>query len=118
MTLNVARSPDPRLWLNYDPDTGVFVWKAAFGKAKIGAVAGTPSAKGYLVIGVQGRRFLAHRLAWMFVFGAMPNGQLDHIDGNPANNRIANLREATNSQNHGNRGPSRASTSGVKGVYW
>jgi hypothetical protein len=116
--VKALRNPDVRAWLDYDPLAGVFTWKANIGKARRGSVAGTTQIKGYISIGVLGRNYLAHRLAWFFAFGEMPVGQIDHRDGDKTNNRIANLRVATNSQNQANKPRSRASTSGVKGVYW
>ncbi len=72
---------------------------------------------GYLQIGVGGRKFYAHRLAWFLVYGFWPS-QIDHINRDKTDNRIANLRIANSSQNGANRGPSKASTSGIKGVTW
>ena len=118
MTLNSPRPKDPHLYLKYSAEIGVFHWKKSLGKARKGNVAGTPTSKGYIAIGVAGQRFLAHRLAWFFVYGEMPPDQIDHGDGDKTNNRICNLRLASNSQNHANIGPSTASTSGIKGVYW
>ena len=61
---------------------------------------------------------MAHRLAWFYVYGAWPNGDLDHINGDKLDNRIANLREATRKQNMQNVRQHKHNTSGVKGVAW
>lgn len=90
--------------LDYDPDTGVFTWKARLGGRRL---AGQPAgivnkAIGYAVIGLDGCRYYAHRLAWMFVHGRWPILHIDHINGDRADNRIANLRDVsaqTNMQN-------------------
>lgn len=107
-----------RSLLSYDEQTGQFTWLRTIGKGYVGAVAGTPHAKGYVNIRIKGVNYLAHRLAWLFVHGETPNTQIDHINGDKSDNRISNLRLATNTQNHANRGAQRNSTSGIKGVYW
>ncbi len=56
----------------------------------------------YSYIEVRGRKYLAHRLAWLYVYGQWPHSLIDHIDGNPRNNEISNLREATDVENHQN----------------
>ena len=121
--------------LDYDPETGVFTWKtrpasmfrdgrksaeheASIWNAKwAGSTAGTLQ-KGYCRISVHARRHSAHRLAWLLVHGEWPDGDVDHIDGNRLNNRIANLRLATRSQNLANARKSNRNTSGLKGVSW
>jgi hypothetical protein len=108
-----------RVLLSYCPETGVFRWRVNRGPMAIaGNVAGSPNTKGYWDIGLGGRLYKAHRLAWLYVFGEWPPHQVDHRDGNRRNNAIANLRLATNQQNQANRGPQRNNTSGHKGVSW
>jgi len=101
--------------LSYDPETGVFFWLV--GRKMAGKIAGCFNADGYLQIGVNGKIYLAHRLAWLFVNGAFPSA-LDHINGTKTDNRICNLRECTAAENQRNVGISKANTSGFKGVYW
>jgi len=104
--------------LCYDPETGVFVWCVSNGKRAIaGRPAGGISRNGYLRISLENARHYAHRLAWLYVHGVWPQGQIDHINGVKTDNRIANLREATASQNGQNRSTARAdSGSGMIGV--
>ncbi len=103
--------------LHYDKASGVFRWlKSSGGRAKAGKEAGCNRPDGYVSIRVNGTRFLAHRLAWLYEFGRMPDGILDHINGNRSDNRIDNLREATYSLNHQNRGIMSINTSGFIGV--
>lgn len=87
--------------LDYDPDTGAFTYKARTGRGQPlpGSIAGSFDAKGYVIINIFGRRLKAHRLAWLIVHGAWPEGIIDHINRCKADNRIANLRGATKSLN-------------------
>ena len=89
--------------LNYNPQTGVFIWinpPRQHPRMK-GKAAGCLST-GYVMIKIGGRGFKAHRLAWLYVHGEWPAGRIDHKDGNPFNNAIANLRVATQAQNCAN----------------
>ena len=103
--------------LDYDPETGIFTKKTNSWKFKIGDVAGCKSPKGYILIGIKNKQYLAHRLAWFYVYGDLPQF-IDHINGNPSDNRICNLRKCTKSENSKNRGKQKNNTSGVKGVTW
>lgn len=90
--------------LHYDEDTGAFTWRArprAFGSGR-SLVAGTAVTRGYIMIRVDGVKHLAHRLAWMYCYGAWPTTHIDHVDGNTANNAIANLRDVDDDINHQN----------------
>lgn len=107
--------------LNYNPETGVFTWKVRLApRGPVGAIAGAYSAagRGRLEIRIGGKLYLGHRLAWFYVYGDMPSGMLDHVDGNPSNNRIDNLRQATIQQNNQNRAKRDGLTSEWKGVSW
>jgi len=85
--------------LIYDEESGLFVYAASVGKRKAGDVAGYVKTDGYRLIMFDGKYVYAHRLAWFAVYGAMPAGELDHLNGARDDNRIANLRLATRSQN-------------------
>lgn len=102
--------------LHYDPETGVFTWAIRKHKVKFGAVAGRTKPKGYVEIRVNLFSYQAHRLAWLYVHGEWPEGLIDHINRNPSDNRIANLRVATYRQNFRNVPVSARSSTGVKGV--
>lgn len=104
---------------SYDPLTGVIVYKQLFGNTRtvaIGDVAGTLGRKGYRHITCNGRRYRAHRIAWLIMTGNWPKNQVDHINGIRDDNRWCNLREATQSQNSMNQKIQNRNTTGYKGV--
>lgn len=103
--------------LDYDPETGIFTWKSDQPqKAWIkGRRAGSPNNHGQICIQVNKKKVFAHRLAWFFVHRKIPQCSIDHINRDPADNRIANLRLATFSQNSANTKSSRGIF--LRGVY-
>jgi hypothetical protein len=104
--------------LHYDPATGIFTWLCdRGGRAHAGDVAGAISV-GYRRPMVDGRRYLASRLAWFYMKGVWPSGDIDHKDRTPLNDRWDNLRPATKKQNGENRKVHKNSTTGVRGVAW
>lgn len=105
-----------RRHLRYDHKTGLLWWKLRGPHRTIQYPAGTLCA-GRWYIGLFGKHFIAHRLAWLIKTGGWPQ-TLDHINGNPLDNRWCNLREATPSQNCANAKRYKNNTSGFKGVSW
>jgi hypothetical protein len=108
--------------LNYDPATGQFTRIAHHERDKrnrgIGAVVGSNHGLGYVEIGVNGGRFLAHRLAVLYVTGQWPTLQVDHVNGQRSDNRWANLRQVDNTTNIENRHrPNKNNRSGWLGCY-
>lgn len=83
-------------------EDGLLFWKIGYGKAKPGEIAGVLNKQGYFRIGYKQKTYLSHRVVWLLTYGKWPEGRLDHKDGNPKNNAIANLRVATPSQNRAN----------------
>ena len=82
--------------LAYCADTGMFRWRSQNGvNGHAGAQAGSVMPNGYRVVKIQYLRFLAHRLAWFYVHGEWPTGELDHINQKRDDNRIGNLRQTT-----------------------
>lgn len=81
--------------LDYNAETGIFVWKINTARGRIGAHAGVCSTTGYRYMSIDAQRYLAHRLAWFYVHGSWPEHQIDHVNGKRDDNRIVNLREAT-----------------------
>lgn len=104
--------------LDYDPLTGDFRWKMRRGRGLQGMIAGCKHIQGYTQINVGGKVRLAHRLAWLVTYGEFPSRDIDHINGDKRDNRIANLRLATRSENMANTTPPRNNTSGFKGVWY
>lgn len=108
--------------LNYDPDTGVLTWtttrRGQNGFSNAGQVAGgLRNAGGYIRISIDGNSYQAHTLAWLLVYGVLPAGDIDHINGQKADNRIANLRDVSRSVNLQNmRKPRSTNTTGYLGV--
>lgn len=102
----------------YDLKTGTFTRLKSFYKRHIGQRADKLSGNGYRVIRILGRVYPAHRVAWMYVYGRWPSDLIDHINGNPVDNRISNLRECTSTQNQANARPRKDNASGYKGVFF
>jgi len=95
---------DIRALLDYDRSSGQFTWRVDRGtNPTSGRPAGCANNNGYVRISISRAKFMAHRLAWLYVYGEWPEKHLDHIDGNRSNNRIENLRLATPSENCANR---------------
>ena len=113
----------------YNPETGALVWKRRprehFKSDRVwrstnsrcaGKMAGGVSTSGYQTVMINGKRYRAHRLIWLYMTGSWPNGEIDHIDGNRANNKWSNLRDVSASDNKKNRRVSSNSQSGIMGV--
>lgn len=105
----------------YQPETGWLTWKVSPSRnTKTGSRAGCVHPTGYRSIRIDGMLHREHRLIWLLSYGKDPGKlQVDHINGEKADNRIANLRLATNAENRQNQTRLRSSnTSGVAGVCW
>ena len=109
-----------REMLHYSEGTGVFVWLKAPGRnfKYRGKPAGYLGPDGYLYIGIDRAIYLAHRLAWFYVFDKWPDEQIDHVNRSKSDNKLSNLREANTVQNGHNVGLQSRNTSGVRGVDW
>jgi hypothetical protein len=104
--------------LDFDPATGVFRWRISHSGVRLGKIAGSKTSSGYYRVKIKYQAYPVHRLAWLYVYGKWPADQIDHIDGDKLNNRIANLRECTQAENLQNLAPSKLNTSGYTGVRY
>lgn len=91
-----------KMW-RYDPETGVLFWLEKRPGVGSDLVAGTLNNEFRVIVGLLGKRYYAHRIAWVLMTGEEANGMVDHINGNPSDNRWCNLRIADNTRNQGNR---------------
>jgi hypothetical protein len=103
---------------DYQPNTGLLVWRRKQGRKAAGMTAGCANPLGYLLVGVDGGLFQATHIIWLLVTGALPKERIDHRNGKPGDNRWDNLREATPGQNMANTKRPSHNTSGFKGVHF
>ena len=104
---------------SYSEETGLFTRLVRVSRrGKVGENAGHLISTGYVKIGIGKKYYLAHRLAWLYVYGHFPKNNIDHINGIKTDNRISNLREATFEENSRNVGITSRNNSGFKGVYF
>jgi len=109
--------------LDYSETTGHFTWKNKRGNRSAGSLAGCVAKNPrtgheHTAIRVDGHLYQAHRLAWLYVHGSWPVDQIDHINHDSLDNRIANLREVDHTENHRNLGKKCNNASGYTGVAW
>lgn len=130
-TLVLPSRPNLEVLLDFDPETGLFTWKEralslfpkpekgkSWNKQFAGKSAFTvENGNGYLCGYINYKKFYAHRVAWKIVFDEEPL-QIDHINGARSDNRIVNLRAASNATNSKNKRPRANNTSGMVGVSW
>ena len=101
----------------YNSETGIFTRKISKGNCKAGSIANSKNHKNYIVIKINNKNYLGHRLAWLYIHGYMPI-LIDHINCNPSDNRLCNLREATLNQNQHNRKVNKNSKSQHKNIFF
>lgn len=102
----------------FEPDfeSGLLYRKTRQSNNMAGTMAGSLNKQGYMRVGIDGRQEYVHRVLWAMYYGIPSNKTIDHIDTNRSNNKITNLREATQSQQCHNMNTPKHNTSGVKGV--
>lgn len=102
--------------LDYSEETGIFTWKIQRRpQSPVSSPAGS-IYKGVVRIEINNKNYLAHRLAWFFVYKKWPSKQIDHKNGNKQANWLKNLREANNSQNQANQFAKSNNKLGIRGV--
>lgn len=101
-----------RSLIQYLPETGQFFWIVKKCRAEAGDLAGYLGGYGYWIIKIDQKKYQAHRLAWLWMTGSWPSDFIDHINRDKADNRWANLREATQKQNQENNGKH------MRGIRW
>ena len=115
ITAEIARE-----MFEYDPDAGTLVRRHRMGNRCAGSLVDSVDKDGYVVISIGHRsirrRYFAHRIIWLIVYGQWPVNDIDHKNRVRNDNRISNLREATRLQNMANRLAMRRSKTGIKGV--
>ena len=105
--------------VDYSPETGIFTNRIKRSNVSpAGKILGTTNASGHLVAQLDKKMYLLHRLAWFYCFQEWPEDIIDHIDRNPKNNALDNLREATKITNSYNSKIRSDNTIGIKGVYY
>ncbi len=104
----------------YDPEEGVLRWRVqTSSRALAGTRAGTTDVRGYIQVQLRGVRYMAHRLVWALTYGVWPNGEIDHKNGRPSDNRLSNLRDVSPSENKQNSRQAHAdSATGLLGVTY
>lgn len=111
---------NPSELIEYDPETGLFRWSETLAgdrRRRVGWFPGKADTRGYLQVRVNGRLWLAHRLAWLLMTGSPPSKQIDHVNRIKTDNRWSNLRPATHAENQRNRGLQSNNSTGYCGVY-
>lgn len=105
--------------LEYNRETGQFSWLIPVKKkSKDGYAGKVERVSGYRRIGINGKYYAAHRLAWLYIYGDWPDGVIDHLNQDKLDNRIENLRSVTVAQNGRNCKMAKNNTSGITGVDW
>ena len=105
--------------VTFDDTTGIFVRKLKAKRAVVGRTLGYKKSNGYIALSIDGQKYFAHRLAWLYVYGEFPKNDIDHIDGNRTNNKIKNLRDVSRTENLQNIkiAKSHNKSTGILGAY-
>ena len=107
---------DVRALFDYNEETGQLVWRVAKPRIRIGMVAGHLHS-GYVRVTINGKRYMAHTVIWLWMTGEWASRGVDHVDGNGTNNKWANLRKCTGRLNNANTKLRSDNRLGIKGVF-
>lgn len=118
MALSQLTQEEVRGIFRYNRRDGLLIRKFTVGAARAGTSSQCKDRDGYLVVGINGRLYRAHRVIWLYVYGDWPLNDCDHINRVKDDNRIKNLRDVTRSQNKQNMLACKSNKCGIKGVYW
>lgn len=105
---------EARRWFLYEPDTGLLRWREQYGKHAPGDIANRPQRNGYAVVNLNGGTYGVHRIGWALANNVWPKHIIDHINSNPSDNRLSNLRHVTAAENNRNK---RRLKPGLKGAH-
>jgi len=107
-----------RKLFSYDCESGILFWKVKLNRSiRIGAKAGTINKYNkYLIVTIDKKKYMAHRIIWAYVYGFWPKNHIDHINHIRSDNKLLNLREATSQENSRNASIRKDNTSGIAGV--
>ena len=102
---------------HYCSNTGILSWKVKRGSAQVGSIAGCVRDNGYLDVRINKKLYRVHRIIWIMMYGYMPTKDIDHLNGERADNRLCNLREVSRGDNmHNLRGATKRNKTGLLGV--
>ena len=105
---------------DYDAESGALYWKVKLNRSiRVGNEAGTVNKYNkYRIVTIDNKKYRSHRIIWAYVYGVWPINDIDHINHDRADNRIENLREATQKENRRNMSLDVRNKSGFTGIYW
>ena len=118
MSYKLLSQDDVKRFVSYDPDTGVFTRLKSLNNQNVGQTTWRPDGCGYARIRIQRHNIQSHRIAWMYIYGEWPQEEIDHVNGNTLDNRIANLRHVSHKENGKNTKLYCTNKSGISGVFY
>jgi hypothetical protein len=118
MKIKVISQQELKELVEYNPETGVLMWRVARPRADQWSNVGSLTPQGYLRTSIRGRAYFVHSLIWLYVYGYFPENDIDHIDRVKTNNCLGNLRVVSKCCSAQNKSVYKNNKSGIKGVHW